>query len=200
MKYDKFVRYLGRAEKPKQYGYHLIAELSGCNHKKISDTKYLLDKAYEVCDLSNLDVMSSYVVNFSGKKGGASIILILKQSHISIHTWPEKEYAGFDVYSCGDNHLNTLICGLYFAKEVSAESIYMSFLWRGFEDPEDRYRTYVHNIEIHEKKMRQPTDEEMEKFKKAFKEGNIELFYKTLENLYEEAKRAAEGLLSDKRQ
>jgi S-adenosylmethionine decarboxylase len=35
--------------------------------------------------------------------GGISGVAVLAESHISVHTWPEKGYAAFDVFSCGDS-------------------------------------------------------------------------------------------------
>src|SRR5262245_21535571 len=34
--------------------------------------------------------------------GGISGVAVLAESHISVHTWPEKGYAAFDVFMCGD--------------------------------------------------------------------------------------------------
>ena len=34
--------------------------------------------------------------------GGISGVAVLAESHISVHTWPERDYAAFDVFMCGD--------------------------------------------------------------------------------------------------
>jgi S-adenosylmethionine decarboxylase len=34
--------------------------------------------------------------------GGVSGVAVLAESHISVHTWPERDYAAFDVFMCGD--------------------------------------------------------------------------------------------------
>ncbi len=36
--------------------------------------------------------------------GGISGVAVLAESHISVHTWPEKDYAAFDVFMCGDSN------------------------------------------------------------------------------------------------
>ena len=35
--------------------------------------------------------------------GGISGVAVLAESHISVHTWPERGYAAFDVFTCGDS-------------------------------------------------------------------------------------------------
>ena len=37
-----------------------------------------------------------------GSKSGLTGVLLLAESHISVHTWPEREYAAFDVFMCGN--------------------------------------------------------------------------------------------------
>ena len=37
-----------------------------------------------------------------GKDQGISGVAILAESHISVHTWPERRYIAFDIFMCGD--------------------------------------------------------------------------------------------------
>ena len=37
-----------------------------------------------------------------GDGGGVSGVAVLSESHISVHTWPEREFAAFDIFMCGD--------------------------------------------------------------------------------------------------
>jgi len=37
-----------------------------------------------------------------GKEEGISGVAILAESHISVHTWPERDYIAFDIFMCGD--------------------------------------------------------------------------------------------------
>jgi len=158
-------------------GYHFIVELSGCNHYKISDPKEVLSKAYESCNFAELDIVGSYVVKFKtpyGEGEGASIFIVLEQSHFSAHTWPEKRYVSVDAYSCGDgNFLKPIVSVLYFAKELDAESIWASYIERGFPKPDGFYHEYIHYADILEKKLRKPTSEELEEFKKSLKLGHF---------------------------
>lgn len=79
---------------------HIIAEFHGCNSEMISRSsviKRILEKA--VSD-SNLTKVQSFYHQFSPH--GVTGVVLLKESHISIHTWPEFGYAAIDIFGCGD--------------------------------------------------------------------------------------------------
>lgn len=46
-------------------------------------------------------VLSCHMHRF-GADGGVTGVALLAQSHITVHTWPERNYAAFDVFMCGD--------------------------------------------------------------------------------------------------
>ena len=46
-------------------------------------------------------VLSCHMHRF-GAEGGVTGVALLAQSHITVHTWPERNYAAFDVFMCGD--------------------------------------------------------------------------------------------------
>lgn len=75
--------------------YNIPADLAG-------DEQYLRDlvlKAVEASGATLLDLRSWRV---PGKKGGVSVIAVVLESHIALHTWVEYRYATLDVYTCGD--------------------------------------------------------------------------------------------------
>ena len=39
-----------------------------------------------------------------GKEQGISGVAVLAESHISVHTWPERDYIAFDIFMCGDTN------------------------------------------------------------------------------------------------
>ncbi|MDP8234216.1 MAG: adenosylmethionine decarboxylase [Candidatus Saelkia tenebricola] len=80
-------------------GIHLLVDF--WKAKNISDataTEQILKDAVIACGATLLEV---HAHTFSPYKG-ISGIAILKESHISVHTWPEFEYAALDVFVCGD--------------------------------------------------------------------------------------------------
>ncbi|HDN83160.1 MAG TPA: adenosylmethionine decarboxylase [Candidatus Altiarchaeales archaeon] len=54
----------------------------------------------DVCEKSNLNIIKGDVHQF--EPHGVTVFYILKESHISIHTWPEFSSAACDIFTCGE--------------------------------------------------------------------------------------------------
>lgn len=90
--------FFGRDAGIKFAGVHLLVEL--WNSKYLTNApkiRRILTQAIEACGAS----MLSIDLHVFSPNGGVSGVAILKESHISIHTWPEFEYAALDVFVCG---------------------------------------------------------------------------------------------------
>ncbi|NPA41362.1 MAG: S-adenosylmethionine decarboxylase [Aquificae bacterium] len=84
----------------KTLGLHILADLYGVEAERIDrveDIRDLLETAVKVADLTKI---SSHYYQF--QPHGATGVVLLAESHISIHTWPEHGLATVDVYTCGD--------------------------------------------------------------------------------------------------
>jgi S-adenosylmethionine decarboxylase len=87
----------------KAMGLHLIGDLYGC----LCDSRLMLDAAHleEFCKervaISGLTAVGSLFHSF-GESGGVTGVVVLAESHLAIHTWPEACYVTVDVYVC--NH------------------------------------------------------------------------------------------------
>lgn len=81
----------------KHLGKHLIFDLWGCvnlNSEKI--IKNALLEAVKACGATMLEIKTH-----SFTPQGVSGFVLLSESHISIHTWPERKYAAVDIFTCG---------------------------------------------------------------------------------------------------
>lgn len=79
-------------------GTHLLIELwDAGNLSDVAATEATLVRAAEA---SGATVLHSYMHPF-GPELGVSGVVVLAESHISIHTWPERGYAAVDVFMCG---------------------------------------------------------------------------------------------------
>ncbi|MSP03764.1 MAG: adenosylmethionine decarboxylase [Acetobacteraceae bacterium] len=79
-------------------GTHLLIDLWGANN--LADPE-LIDRALrESAEVAGATVLHSHFHHFS-PNGGVSGVVVLAESHISIHTWPERDFAAVDIFMCG---------------------------------------------------------------------------------------------------
>jgi len=79
---------------------HIIAEFHGCNPELLKETNSVKDILENSVRESKLTKIRSYFHQF--QPFGVTGVVLLMESHISIHTWPEYNYAAIDVFGCGD--------------------------------------------------------------------------------------------------
>ncbi|WP_054857520.1 adenosylmethionine decarboxylase [Vulcanisaeta sp. JCM 16159] len=111
----------GREKNALVYGVHVYGNLYGCSKELLKDEVYLLKVVKEAADVAGALVVSTFYYKF-GVNGGISVVAIVAESHISIHTWPEHEYATVDVYTCG-SHTNPMAAFEYIAKSLNAKKV-----------------------------------------------------------------------------
>ena len=82
-------------------GKHLILDFWGaCG----LDNPVLMEKTLRECvHATGATLLHIHLHRFS-PSGGLSGVAVLAESHISVHTWPEKAFAAFDIFMCGDTH------------------------------------------------------------------------------------------------
>ncbi len=79
-------------------GKHIIIECEGEHaHLSEGDLESILSRA---ADAAGASILSSHFHRF-GPQMGITGVLVLAESHITVHTWPEYNYAAFDVFMCG---------------------------------------------------------------------------------------------------
>ena len=79
-------------------GTHLLLDLWEANN--LTDPA-LIDRALrDAAEAANATILHSHFHHF-GPDGGVSGVLVLAESHISIHTWPERDFAAIDIFMCG---------------------------------------------------------------------------------------------------
>ena len=79
-------------------GSHLIIDFWGA--RNLDDIR-LMDAAFRrAVELCGATLLHIHMHHFT-PNGGVSGVAVLAESHISVHTWPERQYAAFDVFMCG---------------------------------------------------------------------------------------------------
>ncbi len=79
-------------------GSHLLIDLWGAS--RLDDRRYIEEVLKRCVTACHATLLHIYLHQFS-ESGGISGVAVLAESHISVHTWPERNYAAFDVFMCG---------------------------------------------------------------------------------------------------
>ncbi len=78
---------------------HLLLELHGCDPKLLDDEQALGNAMREAAAAANVNVLHEVFHRYAPQ--GVTGLLVISESHFSIHTWPEAGYAAVDFYTCG---------------------------------------------------------------------------------------------------
>lgn len=83
-------------------GKHLLLDLKDCERKLLSDSEFLKDTLLSACRVAGATILSESFHSFP-PYGGVSGVVIIAESHFSVHTWPEYDYAAIDIFTCGNS-------------------------------------------------------------------------------------------------
>ena len=85
----------------KSLGKHLIAELYDCDEKILSNVSEIENQMSKAAIECGATIVASTFHHFSPH--GVSGMIIISESHLAIHTWPEYKYVSLDIYTCGNS-------------------------------------------------------------------------------------------------
>jgi S-adenosylmethionine decarboxylase len=80
-------------------GSHLIIDLWGA--KRLDDLEHMELTMRAAVEAAKATLLHIHLHHFTPNYG-ISGVAVLAESHISVHTWPEREFAAFDIFMCGD--------------------------------------------------------------------------------------------------
>ena len=83
----------------KEFGKHYLVELIDCDAQTLKFVKDVKPAFLKAAQLSEATIIKHHFKQFP--KQGVSGFIFIAESHFSIHTWPEYNYAGFDILTCG---------------------------------------------------------------------------------------------------
>ncbi|NIM11821.1 MAG: S-adenosylmethionine decarboxylase proenzyme [Candidatus Aminicenantes bacterium] len=112
-------------------GNHLIVELYDCRKEIINDARSVEKALIEAVRISGARMIQSVVHEFNPH--GISGVIVIEESHFSVHTWPEYGYCALDIFTCGDeiDHYSAL---QYLKKEFQAKNLSVTEMKRGMLD------------------------------------------------------------------
>lgn len=116
------------ASSPPPSGRHVLAELTGCPPGVLNDAVGLESCFRECAEKGGATLVSSHFHHFSPQ--GVSGVVIIAESHVTVHTWPEYGYAAVDVFTCGCPEVAEAVVELIITR-LHAETVHRTSFERG---------------------------------------------------------------------
>lgn len=82
------------------YGRHFLVEYHGCDASVLDNMELLERSLRRAAQAAKAHVINALFHRFMPH--GVSGVVVIQESHLSIHTWPESGYAAVDFYTCGE--------------------------------------------------------------------------------------------------
>jgi S-adenosylmethionine decarboxylase proenzyme len=118
-------------------------EYHGCDRAILNDKARIESLMREAAEAAKARVVGSVFQTFTPQ--GVSGVVVIEESHLSIHTWPETGYAAVDCYTCGDclpDEAHALL-----KKKLGASEAEVMLVERGQDSPGASIRVAHHRIE-----------------------------------------------------
>ena len=115
----------------KALGTHIIVELSECDARILADVDLVNNILVTAAKEAGAEVLQTAFHRFTPQ--GVSGVVVIAESHLSIHTWPEYGYAAMDIYTCGD-HTDPWKACRYAAEKFGAKQMLTTEVRRGLPD------------------------------------------------------------------
>lgn len=100
-------------------GRHILVEYYNCSAEVLNDVSTVENSMVAAAQAADATVINSSFHHFSPY--GVSGVVVIQESHLAIHTWPEYGYAAVDLFTCGDE-INPWICFDFLKKAFQSES------------------------------------------------------------------------------
>jgi len=114
-------------------GRHILAEFYGCPEAILGDLEQIKQSMKAAALEAGAEVRETVFHQFSPQ--GVSGVVVISESHLAIHTWPEFGYAAVDVFTCGQT-VNPWVSCDYLKQAFSAQNMSAREIKRGIFDIE----------------------------------------------------------------
>ena len=121
-------------------GRHILVEYYNCNEDTLRNHEEIEKLMNKAAELSGATIVTSTFHHFN--PWGVSGAVIISESHLTIHTWPEFGYAAVDLFTCGDK-VNPWIGFDFLEKSLQAEKSESYELSRGMTDKIKRFNPSI---------------------------------------------------------
>jgi S-adenosylmethionine decarboxylase len=110
------------------FGRHIIVDMWGIDTALLNDCEFLQKHLVTAANTCGATVLSVESKTF--QPSGVTILVLLSESHISIHTYPEKQFAAIDCYTCGTK-VDPQQAIDYILPKLNPKQLYIKRLTRG---------------------------------------------------------------------
>jgi S-adenosylmethionine decarboxylase len=114
--------------KLKALGRHLLIEFFNCDRKLLNDVLFVEKVLTKSAELAGATIVKTFFHTFNPH--GVSGVVVIAESHLTIHTWPEYGYAAVDVFTCGDD-VDPYVSYQYLKEKLKAKGVHIMEVKRG---------------------------------------------------------------------
>lgn len=104
-------------------GRHLLADLTGIAPGLLADPLQIEQILRQAARAGDATVLAGHFHHF-GPQQGVTGVLLLMESHLSVHTWPEHGYAAIDIFMCGEAGADAALAALIAALQPTQQQIF----------------------------------------------------------------------------
>ena len=112
----------------KSLGKHLLAEYYRCDENAINDVQKVEEALVKAAEIAGATVIGKSFHRF--EPYGVSGVVVISESHLTIHTWPEYGFAAVDVFTCGD-HVDPMKAHEYLKEVFGTKNATVETILRG---------------------------------------------------------------------
>lgn len=105
---------------------HIILDLYDCDFDLINSVEFIESTLTKAVKISGCKILNKYFHKFSPQ--GVTGVICVSESHFSIHTWPEHNYAAIDIFCCKDDIEKSIE---YLCKQFKSQNVSMKTINRG---------------------------------------------------------------------
>jgi len=114
-------------------GRHVLAEVYGCKPHVLDNVESVEKIMVDAALAAGAEIREVAFHKFSPQ--GVSGVVVISESHLAVHTWPELGYAAVDVFTCGEKVDPWVACN-HIVKEFNATNVTASEMKRGIMQPQ----------------------------------------------------------------
>lgn len=114
-------------------GRHLVADFHGCT-ADLNDPRLVMETLEQACQVARATIVERSGHHFSPY--GVTAVVVIAESHLAVHTWPEHRYAAVDLFTCGTS-VDTWKAFEFVRKALGATRVEVREIERGLVPDEE---------------------------------------------------------------